>query len=38
MKHIGYTRETVVAPQPLEDTTAQVAKLQAEIDALRRKP
>lgn len=38
MKHIGYTREKVVAPQSLDDTAEKVAKLQAEIDALRRKP
>ena len=38
MKHIGYNREKLVTPQPLDDTEQKVAKLQAEIDALRRKP
>jgi lysophospholipase L1-like esterase len=38
MKHIGYSREKVVTPQPLDDTEQRVAKLQAEIDVLRRKP
>lgn len=36
MKHIGYTREKTVAPQPLGDTETEVAKLRAKIDALRR--
>ena len=38
LKHVGYTREKLVAPQPLGDTDEKVAKLQARIDALRRKP
>jgi lysophospholipase L1-like esterase len=36
MKHIGYTRETTVKPQPLGTAEADVAKLQEKIDALRR--
>lgn len=36
MKHIGYTREKKVEPQPLGDTEASAAKLQTEIDRLRR--
>jgi lysophospholipase L1-like esterase len=36
MGHIGYTRERKVEPQPLGDTEEQVAKLQQQIDALRR--
>lgn len=38
MKHIGYTREKTVAPEPLGTVEADVAKLQEKIDALRRKP
>ena len=38
LKHIGYNREKLVTPQTLDDTDQKVAKLQAEIDALRRKP
>lgn len=36
MKHIGFTRERTVLPQPLGSTEAEVAKLQEKIDALRR--
>jgi lysophospholipase L1-like esterase len=36
MKHIGYTREAVVAPQPLGTVEADAAKLQEKIDNLRR--
>jgi len=36
MQHIGYTRERTVPPQPLGDAEAEAAKLQHEIDALRR--
>jgi len=36
MKHVGYTREKTVEPQPLGTTDAD-AKLQEQIDALRRK-
>ncbi len=37
MKHVGYTREKTVAPQPLGTTEADAAKVQEKIDALRRK-
>lgn len=37
MKHVGYTREKTVAPQPLGDTEAEAAKIQKKIDALRRR-
>jgi lysophospholipase L1-like esterase len=37
MKHVGYTREKTVEPQPLGTAEADAAKLQAQIDALRRK-
>jgi lysophospholipase L1-like esterase len=37
MKHIGYTREKTVEPQPLGAVEADAAKLQEQIDALRRK-
>ncbi|MEW4564851.1 SGNH/GDSL hydrolase family protein [Bremerella sp. JC770] len=37
MKHIGYTREKTVSPQPLGDTQEVTAKLKTEIDELRRK-
>lgn len=37
MKHIGYTREKTFAPHPLGTTEADAAKLQSEIDILRRK-
>ncbi len=36
MKHIGYTREATVTPQPLGTTEADAAKLQEKIDELRR--
>lgn len=38
MKHIGYTREKIVMPEPLGTAEADAAKLQEKIDALRRKP
>ncbi len=38
LKHIGYNREKLVTPQALDDTEQKVAKLQTEIDALRRRP
>ena len=36
MKHIGYTREAVVAPQSLGTVEADAAKIQQKINALRR--
>jgi lysophospholipase L1-like esterase len=36
MKHIGYTRETKVEPQPLGTVEVDAAKIQEKIDALRR--
>lgn len=36
MKHIGYTRETKVEPQPLGTIEARAAELQEKINALRR--
>lgn len=36
MKHVGYTREKVVKPQPLGETEKMVSKMQAEINKLRR--
>lgn len=36
MRHVGYTRERTVAPEPLGTAEADAAKLQEEIDALRR--
>jgi lysophospholipase L1-like esterase len=36
MKHIGYTREAKVEPQPLGTVEADAAKIQEKIDALRR--
>jgi hypothetical protein len=36
MKHIGYTREKTVPPQPLGDIETQAAEIQRKIDALRR--
>ena len=36
MKHIGYTREAKVEPQPLGSVETDAAKLQEKIDALRR--
>ena len=38
MKHIGYTREKTVMPEPLGMTETDAAKLQEKIDALRRMP
>jgi lysophospholipase L1-like esterase len=37
MKHIGYTREKTVKPEPLGTVEADAAKVQEKIDALRRK-
>lgn len=37
MKHVGYTREKKVEPGPLGTAEADAAKLQEQIDALRRK-
>jgi lysophospholipase L1-like esterase len=37
MKHVGYTREKTVAPEPLGTAEADTAKVQEKIDALRRK-
>jgi lysophospholipase L1-like esterase len=37
MKHVGYTREKTVKPEPLGTVEADAAKLQEKIDALRRK-
>jgi len=36
MKHIGYTREKVVTPEPLGTGEADAAELQEKIDVLRR--
>ncbi len=36
MKHIGYTREKTVKPEPLGTVEADAAKVQEKIDALRR--
>lgn len=36
MKHIGYTRERTVKPEPLGAVEADAAKIQEKIDALRR--
>jgi lysophospholipase L1-like esterase len=36
MKHVGYTREKTVEPQPLGNVEAEVARVQERIDALRR--
>ena len=36
MKHVGYTREKTVAPQPLGDAEERSAAIQQKIDALRR--
>jgi lysophospholipase L1-like esterase len=38
MKHIGYTREKTVQPEPLGTAEADAAKLQERIDAIRRRP
>ncbi|MFO0826414.1 MAG: SGNH/GDSL hydrolase family protein [Gemmataceae bacterium] len=37
MKHIGYTREKTVKPEPLGTVEMDAAKVQEKIDALRRK-
>jgi lysophospholipase L1-like esterase len=37
MKHVGYTREKTVEPQPLGKSETEAAQLQEQIDALRRK-
>ena len=37
MKHVGYTREKTVEPAPLGTAEADAAKLQEQIDTLRRK-
>ena len=37
MRHIGYNRERLVKPQILGETKSEVAKMQTEIDALRKK-
>ncbi len=37
MKHVGYTREKTVKPEPLGTVEADVATLQEKIDALRRR-
>jgi lysophospholipase L1-like esterase len=37
MRHVGYTREKTVKPEPLGTAEADAAKLQEKIDALRRK-
>ncbi len=37
MKHVGYTREKTVKPEPLGTTEADATKVQEKIDALRRK-
>ena len=36
MKHIGYTREVTVKPEPLGNVEADAAKIQEKIDTLRR--
>lgn len=38
MKHIGYTRERTVKPEPLGTVEVDAAMLQEKIDAIRRKP
>ena len=37
MKHVGYTREKTVKPEPLGAVEAEAAAVQKQIDALRRK-
>jgi len=37
MRHIGYTRENTVAPQPLGDTETEEIKMRQAIDALRQR-
>jgi hypothetical protein len=36
MRHVGYTRETTVPPRPLGTAEADAARVQEQIDALRR--
>lgn len=36
MKHVGYTREATVTPQPLGTGEADAAKIQTQIDGMRR--
>jgi hypothetical protein len=36
MRHVGYTRETTVRPEPLGTAEADAARVQEKIDALRR--
>lgn len=38
MKHVGYTREKVVTPEPLGDAQETAEKLKAEVDQQRWKP
>ena len=38
MRHIGYTRERTVTPQPLGDTETEAAKTRERIDAIKRRP
>jgi hypothetical protein len=38
MRHVGYTRERTVRPEPLGTAEADAAALQQRIDALRRRP
>jgi hypothetical protein len=38
MRHVGYTREKTVKPQPLGTAETDQASLQEKIDAIRRKP
>jgi lysophospholipase L1-like esterase len=37
MRHVGYTREKTVTPEPLGSAEAEAAKIQETIDAIRRK-
>jgi hypothetical protein len=37
MRHVGYTREKTVEPEPLGTAEADAAKVQEAIDALRRR-
>lgn len=37
MRHVGYTREKTVKPEPLGTVEADAAKIQSKIDALRRR-
>ena len=36
MRHVGYTRETAVKPEPPGTTEDDAAKAQEKVDALRR--